>query len=615
MVTSSRGISLITIQFLPSRTAKSLANSITRVLQIYERAGFIVQTSLMDMEFKKLKDLIPQLTINTTAAREHVGEIERRIRVIKERARGTISVLPYEALPKLMVIELLHFCVMWLNAFPVKSGISEKFSPRELVSRHKLDAKLHCKSPFGAYCEVHTDPDITNTTEPRTRWAICLGPTRNLQGSYKFMSLTTGKKIVSRKFTEMPVTNSVIEQVAKWAKKDRSITGVSVMDKYGVEYKFDDEEDAVMDERLMDHAPYPDISAEAPGIMTEYETTRMLDKDGVLENEPTQNDEDLARMAAENSGLEVNPTIRPRHGEVIDILDDDDEEYAEDYATMLETMVKQEPTIKLTADEQVINAREASIVQEQQDKPRHPQREPIAHRTRSRAPGTNEDYELYVTAAEEDNFIFTTLKNKVATEPEVLDDMALEAVAHFIMMHYDELGKTKKQKKKYIPKTGIYNLTAGLRKFGDRGETAVSKELHQFNGYDVFEPLYADSLTDVKKSKALASLIFLKEKRNGDVKARSCANGSVQREHVAKDEATSPTVGLESVFVTATIDAREKQEVVTIDIPGAFLHATNEDYVIMKMNGTLAELMAKTDPKLHRKYLSDEKGKKCYICV
>ena len=127
----------------------------------------------------------------------------------------------------------------------------------------------------------------------------------------------------------------------------------------------------------------------------------------------------------------------------------------------------------------------------------------------------------------------------------------------------------------------------------------MTKELHQFNGYDVFELLYADTLNDNKKSNALASLIFLKEKRNGDIKARSCANGSVQREHVAKDEAASPTVGLESVFITATIDAREEREVVTIDIPGAFLHATNEDYVIMRMNGTLAELMAKTDPKLY----------------
>jgi len=53
-------------------------------------------------------------------------------------------------------------------------------------------------------------------------------------------------------------------------------------------------------------------------------------------------------------------------------------------------------------------------------------------------------------------------------------------------------------------------------------------------------------------------LIFLKEKRDGNVKARSCANGSVQREHVAKEEAAAPTIALKSVFVTATIDAKEK---------------------------------------------------------
>ena len=128
--------------------------------------------------------------------------------------------------------------------------------------------------------------------------------------------------------------------------------------------------------------------------------------------------------------------------------------------------------------------------------------------------------------------------------------------------------------------------------------------------YDVFEPLYADKLSDEEKSKALTSLIFLREKRDGKVKARSCANGSVQREHVAKEEAAAPTVALESVFVTATIDAKEKQEIVTIDIPGAFLHANNDDYVIMKMNGSPAELMVKTDPKFYRKYVTIEKGRK-----
>jgi hypothetical protein len=40
---------------------------------------------LMDNEFEKLKDHVPMLVLNIPAASEHVGEIERKIRVIKER--------------------------------------------------------------------------------------------------------------------------------------------------------------------------------------------------------------------------------------------------------------------------------------------------------------------------------------------------------------------------------------------------------------------------------------------------------------------------------------------------------------------------------------------------
>ena len=34
-----------------------------------------------------------------------------------------------------------------------------------------------------------------------------------MQGSYKFLSLTTGKKVMRRKFTEMPMTDSVIKRI------------------------------------------------------------------------------------------------------------------------------------------------------------------------------------------------------------------------------------------------------------------------------------------------------------------------------------------------------------------------------------------------------------------
>ena len=100
-----------------------------------------------------------------------------------------------------------------------------------------------------------------------------------------------------------------------------------------------------------------------------------------------------------------------------------------------------------------------------------------------------------------------------------MGDKTLSAVAHYIMVHYAEKELIKKRKKKYKPKDKQYTLDAGLKKFGDEGETAVATELHQFNTYDAFEPLDAKSLSKTEKNGALSLLIFLKEKRNETVKA------------------------------------------------------------------------------------------------
>ncbi len=182
MVTSSGGISLVTIAHLPSQTVKRLVHTLEHMFRIYGSAGFVVQTTMMDMEFDKLKNLMAHDALNSIAAREHVGKIEQKIRVIKETARGMINTLPYKKLPRLMVIELLHFCIMWMNSSLVRSGISDKWSPCELVSRHKLDAKLHCRALFGSYCEVHVNPEITNTMDPRTKMGNMFGTNRESTG-------------------------------------------------------------------------------------------------------------------------------------------------------------------------------------------------------------------------------------------------------------------------------------------------------------------------------------------------------------------------------------------------------------------------------------------------
>ena len=135
LLTVARRIKFVTVEHVPVRTAVSLSRHMKRVVEVYGRAGFIVRSILMDGEFEKLKALMPRVECNTTAAKEHVSEAERTIRTLKERVRGLVTTLPFEHLPRWMKIEFIYFMVLWMNAFSVKSGISQTFSPRELLLR------------------------------------------------------------------------------------------------------------------------------------------------------------------------------------------------------------------------------------------------------------------------------------------------------------------------------------------------------------------------------------------------------------------------------------------------------------------------------------------------
>ena len=63
-----------------------------------------------------------------------------------------------------------------------------------------------------------------------------------------------------------------------------------------------------------------------------------------------------------------------------------------------------------------------------------------------------------------------------------------------------------------------YNLKPGLRKFGARGVTAAVKELTQLHIMDTWMPLEVSKLSREQRMHARSSLMFLKEKRTGDVK-------------------------------------------------------------------------------------------------
>jgi len=127
-----------------------------------------------------------------------------------------------------------------------------------------------------------------------------------------------------------------------------------------------------------------------------------------------------------------------------------------------------------------------------------------------------------------------------------------------------------------------YSMNASIKKFKEKSEAGVTKELTQMHNMNVFRPIEVESLTYNEKKKALSSLMFLKEKRDSSVKVRMCADGRKQKDGTwAKQDTTSPTVATESVFITAIIDAHKGRDVACFDIPGAFLHADVDEDITM----------------------------------
>jgi hypothetical protein len=239
----------------------------------------------------------------------------------------------------------------------------------------------------------------------------------------------------------------------------------------------------------------------------------------------------------------------------------------------------------------------------------HPPSTRVSTRNK-RLPSHLDDYHVFTTVAEEHS---QSSKHPYHTaggtdvDLAILDEERMAHLCHFVMVHTATSVALAQQGQ---PTKKQYGLKTGLKRFGSRGETAVTKELAQLHTLNCFRPRHPSTLTHTDRRNALSSLMFLTEKRSGEVKARNCANGSVQRQHVVKEEATAPTVTSEAIFVQSTIFAHESRDVATCDIPGAFLHADNPDYVLMRLDGILAEMMVKIAPSIYRKFVTtNAKGK------
>jgi hypothetical protein len=119
-------------------------------------------------------------------------------------------------------------------------------------------------------------------------------------------------------------------------------------------------------------------------------------------------------------------------------------------------------------------------------------------------------------------------------------------------------------------------------------DEAASQQLHDRK---TIKPRASEDMTRKEKRNALACLMFIKEKRSGTTKARGCADGRKQRLCKTKQETSSPTARTESLLLSCVIDAKEGWQVMTCDIPGAFMQVNVDEVVHVRLSGALATLL------------------------
>jgi len=420
---------------------------------------------------------------------------------------------------------------------------------------------------------------------PQTHKAIVLGPTGNLQGSVKFYCIHMGRVLKRRSFTPMPMPDHVIRRVNAIGTHEGQGCAFRFLNRRSEPYKWTDE-----------------VPEDDPEFQAEFR--------------------DFAEAALHNAGIDADEALRRAHlGTTRDgpaIIDAKDNEIMYQLTFNLPDTGLQPvdgDAAVVLGDDRNDNTAAVIPVDTAAKGRRYPTRacrsavgiqpyDTYAPRTTllqlrmARAHRSVLEANRLARMMKEERLLATP----TTTSEPFVDDVMHRVDQAMCTTSEEELGVMA-----YLLTQN--NLKPGLRKFGARGKKAALKEMTQLHIMDTWTPMDAGKLLREQRMRLLSSLLFLKEKRMGDIKGRACINGAPQRAYIPKEDAASSTVSTESTFITATIAVKEGRRVRCYDVPSAFVNADVDEDVIMVLKGELADMMIQIAPEVYRKYVAvDRKG-------
>ena len=541
-----------------------------------------------------------QINFNFANPLEHVPEAERNIRVIKEQVRAQYHRLHYQHLTRNMVKYMTMDATKKLNFIPARHGISQYYSPRMILHQQNLQYDHHGQHAIGKYVMGHDKPHITNTNAARALDCIYLRYNSSHQGGHELLHLPTNAVITRRFVTPIPITPAVMRQVHTIATTERMPPGLKIENKQGqllynsawlagVDYdqqQFNDDDDIYDDDFVQ---PEEDNKNNIDKLEDELDLNDIEEDRYFNRNNANSNDNDND----DNNNNDNNDNNEP---EPPNNADDDSTIDNQSY----DGSNNNDPDDPDDPDkpEPPTNCRATQIARELPS---------VTHAvTRS---GRISKSGPRLTALQMYQFFDAEVKLRNLNAYD-------STKARVILMVMCQIIKKHPTKYSFIQS---YSVNKAIKKFGHRAKDAAFKEMKQLHDQIVFKPINLNDLTDLEQKRAMESLIFIVEKRDGSMKARTCANGSTQRAYIDRDQAASPTAASDAIVITGVVDAKQKRDVMTSDVPNVFVQTnvpsqkdTGEkaDRIIMKIRGVLVDMLVEMDPTIYTDFVIEHNGNK-----
>ena len=223
-MTYSEKICFTTNSHVVNRKVKSYWPMLKAICLMYLARGLKIVKVRADLEFLPLQELVKELPtsleIEFVAQGMHVGPVKRNIRYGKEKVRSLRYNIPFEKIPKPILVHMIFNVTMVMNMFPRKGGNSI-YSPQMIMTGRSITIE-DLRILFGLYVQFTSATTPHNSLEPRTRGAIALGIMGNDRGGRVLMALDTGKLVRKAHCKVVPMTREVINCVNYLGRGEKS---------------------------------------------------------------------------------------------------------------------------------------------------------------------------------------------------------------------------------------------------------------------------------------------------------------------------------------------------------------------------------------------------------